>query len=250
MAKKEKSLTEKKLTLLLIFLNVLIFLLVFSAPEAIRPGIFERYSLSQATAFQLWRWLTSMFMHASASHLFFNMLGLYFFGRLVENEVKPQWFLSIYFMSGFLGSLAFLFTSAVPVVGASGAIFGLLGAAMLLRPAEKVHLFVFPLPLGIVAAMFIITEGFVSYYQPGFGNVAHIAHIGGLITGAVFAFANSPKKAGKGLLMLMLMVAIVVILAPLIDIVAGAGQFLLDILDRIIGFFLYGLAWLLSFLWL
>ena len=247
-ASEEGSLNIR-LTWLLIFLNVLVFLVVFSAPEAVRTGIFERYALSQGTATQLWRWVTSMFLHASASHLFFNMLGLYFFGRIVESQVKPQWFLSIYFVGGFLGALSFLFTSTVPVVGASAGIFGLLGAAMLWKPLGRVYFFVFPMPLSLVAVIFIITESFVAYYQPGFGNVAHIAHIGGLITGSVFAFVNKPSKSMKGLLWLGLMAVLLVIIAPIIEFVADAGQFILDILDYIIGGILGIFTWLLSFLW-
>jgi membrane associated rhomboid family serine protease len=249
MAKEEKAGMKYRITWLLIFLNVIVFLLVFSAPQDVRDGTFERYSLSQATAAQIWRWVTSMFLHASASHLFFNMLGLFVFGRIVESQVKPQWYLSIYFASGLLGSLAFLFTSPVPVVGASGAIFGLLGAAMLWKPLEKVFIFVFPLPLSLVAVLYIITESLVAYSQPGFGDVAHIAHIGGLITGAVFGFVNSPKKAGKGFLWLILMAAILVIIAPLIGFVADAGNLILQIVDTFVGIFLYGLAWALSTLW-
>ena len=237
------------LTWILIALNVAVFLVVFSAPDPIMTGLFDRFSLSQGTAFQLWRWLTSMFLHANATHLFFNMIGLYFFGRILENEMKPQWFLSIYFASGFLGSLAFILTSTVPVVGASAAIFGLMGAVMLLKPLEKVYVFLFPLPLGIVAALYIITESFVAYYQPGFGNVAHIAHLGGIATGALFALSFSPAKALKGLFMLGLLVAIVIMLYPVFGLLAGLGQYILGIIDNVVGFFIYGAASLLGFLW-
>ena len=249
MAKREKSGVRYKLTWLLIFLNVMVFLLVFSAPEEVRDGAFSRYALSQGTATQLWRWVTSMFLHASASHLFFNMLGLYFFGKIVESQVRPQWFFSIYFASGFLGSLAFLFTSDAPVVGASAGIFGLLGAAMLWKPLEKIHLYVFPMPLTLVAAMFIVTESFIAYFQPGFGNVAHVAHIGGLITGAVFAFMNKPGQSAKGLLWLGLMAVLLVIIAPIIGFVSDIGQLLLSFVDFLVGIVLYGLSWALSFMW-
>jgi len=248
MARKESG-KGGVLTWTLIVLNLVIFLAVFSAPDSVMDNLFGRFSLSRATAFQLWRWITSMFLHASASHLFFNMIGLYFFGRILEREVRPQWFLSIYFASGFLGGLAFILTSAVPVVGASAAIFGLMGAVMLLKPLEKVYVFLFPLPLGIVAALYIITESFVAYYQPGFGNVAHVAHVGGIATGALFAFMKNPGKALKGLLMLGLLVVVVIILYPVFGLLAGLGQSILGIIDNVIGFFLYGAAHLLGFLW-
>lgn len=249
MAKKEQAWNGSVLTWILILINVIAFLVVFSAPESIRENLFDGLSLSRGTALEAWRWLTSMFMHAGASHLFFNMLGLFFFGRILEREVGGRWFLSIYFVSGLVGSLAFILTSAAPAVGASGAIFGLIGAAMLLKPLEKVNFFVFPLPMALVAALFIITESFISYYQPEFGNVAHIAHLGGLATGALFAFFNSPKKAGKGLLWLILLGVLLIIIAPIIGLVADAGSFLWGIVDFVVGVVLYGLASLLGFLW-
>jgi membrane associated rhomboid family serine protease len=249
MARKESRGGGNVLTWTLIVLNVVIFLVVFSAPEAVRTGLFERFSLSQATAFQLWRWIISMFLHASATHLFFNMIALFFFGRILEKETEPRWFLSIYFVSGLIGALAFILTSAVPVVGASAAIFGLMGAVMLLKPLERVYVFLFPLPLGIVAALFIITESFIAYFQPGFGNVAHIAHVGGIITGTLFALSFNPGKAFKGLLMLGLLVAIVLILYPVFGLLADLGQYILGIIDNVVGFFLYGAASLLGFLW-
>ena len=247
--KTQRTWKDSKLTWMLILLNVLVFLIVFSAPKPVFDGTFERYSLSQATATQLWRWVTSMFLHASASHLFFNMLGLYIFGRLVEEKLRPQWFLAVYFAGGFLGALAFLFTSTSPVVGASAGIFSLLGAAMLLNPPEKVNLFVFPLPLSLVGAMYVISESFAAYYLPGFGNVAYVAHVGGLLTGAVFAFAHDSKQAFKGVLMLLLMVAIIFILAPILSFATGVGSLILGVIDYVVGIVLYGLAWLLSFLW-
>jgi hypothetical protein len=246
---KRESRREGRLTWILIALNVLVFLAVFSAPEATMNGLLEQFSLSQGTALQLWRWVTSMFLHASASHLFFNMIALYFFGRILERETKPQWFLSIYFVSGFLGALAFIFTSSVPVVGASAAIFGLMGAVMLLKPLEKVFVLLFPLPLGIVAAMFIITESFVAYYQPSFGNVAHVAHLGGIVTGTLFALSFNPEKALKGLLMLGLLAAVVLVLYPVFGLLTEIGQYVLGIVDAVVGFFLYGAARLLGFLW-
>jgi len=222
---------------------------VFSAPEATMNGLFESFSLSQGTALQAWRWVTSMFLHASASHLFFNMIALFFFGRILEREVEPKWFLSIYFASGFLGALAFILTSSVPVVGASAAIFGLMGAVMLLKPLERVFVLLFPLPLGIVAALFIITESFVTYYQPGFGNVAHIAHLGGIVTGTLFALSFNPGKAFRGLLVLGLLAAVVLVLYPVFGLLAGIGEYVLGIVDNVVGFFLYGAASLFGFIW-
>ncbi len=240
-----------KLVWSLIATNVIIFILAFSLPAGQHDWLFNTLALSGGTSLQVWRWFTSMFMHASASHLFFNMLGLYFFGKILEKEAKPQWFLAIFFVGGLLGNLAFIMTSPHMVVGASGAMFGLLGAAMLLNPLKKVHIYIFPLPLGIVSVMFVIMETFVIYFQPAdFANIATVAHIGGLIAGAIFAFFFDAKKSMKGLAILIVCGLLLVFLGPMFGMIAAIGGLILSFLEAIIGFFLYGLAKVIGlFLW-
>lgn len=239
-----------RLTNILILLNVIVFLLVFSMPEVLLNSAFDSYSFSGARALEIWRWITALFLHASASHLFFNMLGLYIFGSVLEREVNQKWFLAIYFGSGLIGNLAFMFTSAGSAVGASGSVFGLLGAAMFLKPTEKIHLYIFPLPLSIIAILFVISETFVLYFQPkGFANVATISHVAGILTGSLFAFFHSPKKAVKGFFILALSAVIIIILSPILALITAIGGFILSGMDFVIGIVLYSLASLLSFLW-
>ncbi len=242
------------LTNLLITLNVIIFLLVFSLPEEKMRWAFETFSFSATHITEIWRWFTSLFLHVSASHLFFNMLGLYFFGRIVEEEVSPQWFLSIYFISGLIGSFAFMLTSPDAVVGASGCVFGMIGAAMLLNPMKRIHIYIFPLPLGIVALFFVIFEAIMVYFKPEslenvVSNVANVAHIGGVITGAIFAFFNNPKKALKGVGALILCVFLLIFFSPVFSFIALIGSIVLNVIDSLVGFFLYGTADALSFIW-
>lgn len=240
-----------RVTNLLILANVVVFLLVFSMPSELMESAFSALSFSSAGVGEVWRWFTSLFMHASASHLFFNMLGLYFFGRVLEGEVKKSWFLAIYFTAGLLGNFVFIFTSSASVVGASGAMFGVMGAAMFLNPVKRVHLYVFPLPLGIVAVTFVILETLIVYYQPAeFAGVANIAHVAGIITGAVFAFFHSPKRSLKGLGVLLLALVLLIVLAPIFAIIGGIGSFVWEVVDFIIGAVLYNLASLLGFLWI
>ncbi len=240
---------ENKLTWILIAANVIVFLLVFSSPLEQQKWVFDAFSFSWATKFELWRWFTSLFLHISASHLFFNMLGLYFFGKILEGEVKKQWFISIYFVSGLLGSLVFMFSNPSPIVGASGAMFGVMGAAMLLNPIKKIHFYVFPLPLGLVAVMFVVVETLIVYFQADFGNVAHIAHVGGVIAGSMFAFFYNPKRAMKGLFILGIILILLLFLGPIFGLIAGIGGLILQVIDMIVGFFLYGAANLISFIW-
>lgn len=241
---------KPKITYALIIINILLFLLVFSMPEEMRNSVFETFAFSSEQAGEIWRWFTSLFLHASASHLFFNMLGLYFFGKILENEVEKQWYLAVFFVGGLIGSFAFMFTSGNPVVGASGSVFALMGAAMLLNPVKRVHFYIFPLPLAFVAIMFLLATTIVVYFQPELGGVAHIAHFGGLITGAMFALFYKPKRAMKGLLVLVICGALLLILGPILALITGFGGIMLSVIDLVIGAVLYTIAGLLGFLWI
>lgn len=247
-----KSPADQKpvLTLALIALNVLVFLLVFSMPEALREETFLRLAFSRETAWQAWRWIAALFLHASASHLFFNMVGLYVFGKILEDEVPRQWFLAIYFLAGVLGSFVFLLTSTAFAVGASGAVFGLMGAAMLLNPVRRVHIYLFPLPLGIVAISFTILEALVVALQPAaYAQVANVAHVGGIITGGVFAFFFNPKRSVKGFLVLLLCLLLLLVLGPVFLLITGIGGLVLQAVDLVVGAMLTAAAGALGFLW-
>jgi membrane associated rhomboid family serine protease len=237
-------------TWLLIGLNVAVFLIMFSMPEPVREWAFQTLSFSGGNMLEAWRWFSSLFLHISASHLFFNMLGLYFFGKILEEEVRREWFLSAYLISGLIGNFVFMLTSAAPVAGASGCVFGVMGAAMLLNPVKRIRIYLFPLPLGIIAILFLVFEALVVYFQPQeFSGVANIAHLGGVITGSVFAFFYDWRRASKGLLVLFVCILLLVILAPIFALITGIGGIVLGAIEAVTGFFLYGIAGLLSFIW-
>lgn len=239
------------LTSSLIIINTAVFLLVFSMPQDLMDQTFNMLSISSSTMLEPWRWLTSLFMHASASHLFFNMLGLYFFGKDLEENTNKGRFAAVYFVAGILGSLVFMLTNTSSVVGASGCVFGLLGASMLLNPTKKVHFYVFPLPLGMVAVGFVVVETIMaSAGATAITGVAHVAHLAGLITGAIFAFFYNPKQSSKGFLVLILCLILLVVLGPFLSIVTGIGGFILTVLELVVGTVLYTIAKLLSFIWI
>lgn len=235
-----------RLTWVLILTNVIVFELVFSMPEELMKQTFDLFAFSSPYFFQIWRLFTSLFMHASASHLFFNMLGLYFFGKVLEDEIKPKDFVLIYFLSGIVGSIVYGLTSATPVVGASGCVFGLMGFAMLMKPKKMINFYVFPLPLGVIAIMYAVVETLLVYFGEMASGVAHIAHVAGLIVGVVFAFIGAPKRAGKGMLWLTFFLAILILLGPILGLIIGIGNLILGAFDLIVGFFLYGLAYVLG----
>lgn len=240
---------ENKITLSLIIASVAVFLLIFSAPQSTLQLVFNSFSFSSGTMPEFWRILTSLFLHANATHLFFNMLGIFFFGRIVEKEVPAAWFISIYFISGIAGNLAFAFTNPGPLVGASGALFGLMGAAMLMNPVGKIHIYVIPLPVGLVALLFVIAETLIVYSGTGVPNVAHVAHLGGLAAGSLFAFAYDPRRSLTAILFLIVLGAALLILGPVFQVIIEIAGMFIGLVDSAVGFMLYGLADVLSFAW-
>lgn len=235
-----------RLSWYLIIINIIVFELIFSMPEPMMEGAIEVLAFSSPYFFQIWRFITSLFVHASASHLFFNMLGLYFFGGVLEKELDPKKFLLVYFLSGIAGNIIYGLTSAVPVVGASGCVFGLMGFAMLMKPKKMIKFYVFPLPLGFIAIMYAVIETLLVYFGEMVSGVAHIAHIAGLLVGVFFAFRMDKRKAGKGLLWLALFLGVLIVLGPILGLIIGIGNLILGAFDFVVGIVLYGLAWLLG----
>jgi membrane associated rhomboid family serine protease len=127
-----------------------------------------------------WRLITSAFLHASILHLAFNMLALWWFGAPVEHYLGRARFLLVYVASGLAGSAgALIVTPNAATVGASGAIFGILGAAVVL---ERQRMFV----LGGSALTIIVINIVFSIAVPG---ISIGGHIGGLIGGALSTLA-------------------------------------------------------------
>ncbi|MYC88865.1 MAG: rhomboid family intramembrane serine protease [Gemmatimonadales bacterium] len=137
-----------------------------------------------------WTVVTYMFVHGGFMHVFMNMLALFFFGPPLEQKWGSRFFLRFYLVTG-LGAAAFsllLYSLTGPtiMVGASGAIFGILVAFALNWPDAKIYLyFVFPVPAKwFVAALGAFT--LLSTVQGSADGVAHWAHLGGLVTGFVY----------------------------------------------------------------
>lgn len=130
--------------------------------------------------------VTSIFLHGDISHLFFNMLALFFFGTYLERMVHHEIFVFIFLVSGVVGNLGYLVTASnpfVPAIGASGAIYGIMGALAVMAPFLIVLVYgMMPLPL-IVAAAFWVLLDFAGLFTPS--GVAHGAHLGGIFIGAI-----------------------------------------------------------------
>jgi membrane associated rhomboid family serine protease len=147
--------------------------------------------------------LSSMFMHGSFAHIFGNMLFLWIFGDNLENLLGHIRFAAFYLVCGFAAALAQVLMgpdSAVPMLGASGAISGVLGGYVLLFPQRQVRAIIFnfltTVPAFVAIGIWIAYQLIVGYMTPaGMGGVAYAAHIGGFIAGValikVFAIGRS-----------------------------------------------------------
>ncbi len=142
--------------------------------------------------FHVWQLLTYGFLHASFTHLFFNMFGLYMFGPDIERVLGARRYL-IYFLACVIGAalLHLLVTGmargmVVPTVGASGGLFGLLLAFGMLFPHRRLMLLIPPIPMK--AWVFVTLYGVAELLMGVFGTlqgVAHFAHLGGMLAGFI-----------------------------------------------------------------
>lgn len=146
---------------------------------------------------ELWRLISSMFLHASLVHIAVNMLALYFLGSFAEQTFGGGRYLALYLVSGVAGGVAALYFSdfATPVVGASGAIFGLLGG--ILGFAIQRGTFSMRNPV-IMQLVFI--AGINLFIGASIPNISNTAHIGGLVGGLFFGalIARSYRSQKRG----------------------------------------------------
>ncbi len=178
---------EARITIFLISVNVLLYVLFSFALE----DVF--YLLVQINSkiindLEIWRLFTSMFLHGDVLHLFSNMVSLLIFGAYVELSFSKYQFLILYFVSGLIGSFfSMLFLpSNVISLGASGAIFGLIGAAFSILIVQRDTPLIF---LGLIYVFYFVFSSF----SPGINYLAHIfGLLGGLIIGYLLKRNKKP----------------------------------------------------------
>lgn len=138
-----------------------------------------------------WQLFTSIFLHSGLTHLLFNAYALFILGRDVESFYSAKWFLVIYLLSGLAGSIAwYVLGDPVPSVGASGAIFGLIGAEAAFYVRNRQLLGQFGRQrLGNLAVLIVINLVF-GFTIP---NINNIAHLGGLFGGFLLGYFLAPS---------------------------------------------------------
>jgi len=200
-------------TIAIIAVNVLVSLKGFN-----NGSFFERhkFGIGAIKAGQKDRMLTSGFLHVDISHLFMNMFTLFFFADVVINRFGPTKFVGIYFISLIAGSLLALFFHKdepyYSAVGASGAVTGILYAAILLYPDMRLGIMFIPIPL----PAYVLGIGYLLYSIYGMkkrlGNIGHTAHFGGAIGGYVTTLLFKPDLLVTDTLVVVLLAIPIAIL--------------------------------------
>jgi membrane associated rhomboid family serine protease len=146
------------------------------------PSLTDDFALVSSEVFSKpWTLITYIFLHGGFDHLFFNMFALVLFGSLLERVIGERKFLITFIVSGIIagiGSVIFYSSS----IGASGAIYGIIGTLVILRPTAPVFVgFMVPLPM--IVAVIVWTAGdLIGIFTPS-GNIAYAAHLFGLAFG-------------------------------------------------------------------
>ena len=138
---------------------------------------------------EAWRLVTSVFLHSGFAHLALNMISLYFLGSFAEVQFGRWRFLALYFLSGIAGGLALLYFGSytAPAVGASGAIFGLLGGVF----GYAIRQGTFSLQNPVISQLLFLTA-INLLLGATIPNVSNTAHIGGLLGGLAYGWLFAP----------------------------------------------------------
>jgi len=206
-------------------MNISIYLLIIIAINVICSlkgfkdrSFFETYkfNVGGVKRGEKLRLLVSGFLHVDLQHLLFNMITLYFFANNVVASVGPLYFFLIYFGSLISGNLLSYYfhqnESYYSAVGASGAVTGILYAAILLYPGMELYLYFIPIPI----PSYVVGVGYMLYSIYGMksrqGNIGHDAHFGGAIGGYVLTLLIVPQVLEKHLWMVVLLAIPIIIL--------------------------------------
>ncbi len=178
----------------------LICILVFII-QNLFSGFTDAFLLNPLSFSEPWRFLTSIFLHGSLIHLMYNLFALALFGSILEKVIGGKKFLLVFFLSGIIANLVSVnfYTGSL---GASGAIYGILGCLAVIKPLMFVWAFGFPMPMFIAAILWaggsIFGAIYASQIQDNVGYIAHLSGIFiGILLGFIFRAARKRKKHPK-----------------------------------------------------
>lgn len=181
-------------TLRILAANAIVHLLsitVLASTDLLRPFAFVPALALQ----QPWTAVTYQFLHAGFMHLAFNMLMLFVFGSAVEERMGSR-FPLYYLFCGIGGAaMSFVFAYNAPVIGASGAVLGVALAYAFYWPNREIMIFPLPVPIKVKwLVAFLAVLALFGATSPNPGTVAHFAHLGGLLAGAIYLFGTREKN--------------------------------------------------------
>ena len=156
-------------------------------------GFTELFLLDSNASVQVWRFITAIFLHGGFAHLLYNLFALALFGSMLERLIGSWRFLIVFLFTGVIANLISInfYSSSL---GASGAIFGIIGALVFVRPLMVVWAFGLPMPLFIAGGLWVVGDLIGLFGFSNAGNVANLAHLSGMFFGLLFG-AFYRKKA-------------------------------------------------------
>ncbi len=155
----------------------------------------ENFSLVSGEVLQKpWLLITSIFLHADAKHLLSNLFALGLFGSLLEKFLGGRKFVEIFFIAGIASGISSSFFYSASL-GASGAIYGIIGALAAIKPRMTVWAFGVPMPMFVAAFAWLLLDFAGMFYPSGIANAAHIA---GLLCGIALGFPSWEKTKKTG----------------------------------------------------
>ena len=162
-----------------------ICVLVFILQTAF-SGFTELFLLNSNSFIQPWRFVTAIFLHGDLGHLIYNLFALVLFGSMLERLVGSKRFLAVFFITGIGANLfsVFFYPSSL---GASGAIFGIIGSLIVVRPTLVVFAFGLPMPMFIAGILWALGDVIGLFVPSNVGNIAHLSGLAiGLLLGAFY----------------------------------------------------------------
>jgi uncharacterized protein len=154
--------------------------------QTLIPGFTELFVLNAKAIYekQYWRFVSAIFLHGSTVHLLYNLFALFFFGLSLERMIGSKRFLIVFFLSGIVGNIVAVnfYESSL---GASGAIYGILGCLTIVSPFMFVWAFGLILPM-FLAVIFWVLGDIMGVFGIGGSDVGYIAHLSGVAVGILF----------------------------------------------------------------
>lgn len=178
----------------LLFANAAAYLLSITLPE-----LMPSFALIPAMGFyRPWTFVTYMFLHGGLGHIFFNMLALFFFGPRLEERLGSTSFLWLYFVSGITGGLlSLVFAPYIPIIGASGAVFGVMLGYASFWPRAQIWIWGI---LPVEARWMVIgltAIGLFSGLTGAQAGIAHFAHLGGFLGGWIYLKVHEARSPAQ-----------------------------------------------------